>query len=99
MRSGDASRNRRPGQLGSIRQRLARKDVVGHQDTALLELVQERRSQASRPEAADHYPLGRYALDLERKELLESDHVRLHPLYLRDRSHAARAVLESLEMD
>ena len=44
-------------------------------------------------------PVGDHALDLELEQLLERDHVGLHPLHLGDRGDAARAVLQPLEVD
>ena len=49
--------------------------------------------------AADDRAVARDLVDPELEQLLQRDHVRLHPLHLGDRRDAARAVLEPLEMD
>src|SRR5207248_2262611 len=68
-------------------------------NTALLELPHERRPKTRGPETADDFSVVRDLVDLELEELLHRDHVGLHPLYLCDRSDAARTVFEPLEVD
>ena len=48
---------------------------------------------------ADDPPLGVEVVDLELEQLLERDHLALHPLHLGDLDHAARAVVEPVELD
>ena len=48
---------------------------------------------------ADDSPLGVEAVDLELEQLLERDHLALHPLHLRDLDHTAGAVVEPVELD
>ena len=48
---------------------------------------------------ADDAPLGVEAVDLELEQLLERDHLALHPLDLGDLDHTAGAVVEPVELD
>ena len=66
---------------------------------AASNLLQEGRPQPGRREPTDDRRVGLHALDLELEEVLERDHVALHPLHLGDRGHPARAVVEPVELD
>ena len=60
---------------------------------------EEGRPQTGGAEAADDRAVARHLVDLELEQLLQRDHVGLHPLHLGDRGDAAGAVLEPLEVD
>src|SRR4051812_18884840 len=76
-----------------------REDGLRHLDAVALELVDERRSQSRGRELTHDRAIAEDIVDLELEDVLERDHVGLHPLDLGDRGHPARPVLEPLEVD
>ena len=64
-----------------------------------LELAEEAGTQAGRLEPADDLAVGVDPVDLELEQLLERDHLALHPLHLGDLDDAAGAVVEPVELD
>ena len=93
------SPTRRPHGRSSRSELAALENPEGECDPALLELLQERRPQARGEETAHDRAVARHLVDLELEQLLQRDHVGLHPLHLGDRRDAAGAVLEPLEVD
>ena len=67
-------------------------------DTVLLELGEEARPKPGRAQAADHLALRRHVVDLELEDVLQGHDIGLHPLHLGDLHHAARPVLQPLQV-
>src|SRR5207237_3760966 len=76
-----------PAHLRVERESLRRlpEQLLRYLDAALPELVGEDRMDAGGLERSDNRSVAAHVLDVELEDVLQRDHIRLHPLYLRDR--------------